>query len=63
MKLTVVITDISPAIHMGMTPSRRVVQFDLTEEQVAKISLRKTGHYQGKDTFEEIENTIMETQS
>ena len=43
MKLVVAIRDDSPMVFCGDSPSYRLVEIDLSEEQSSKIILRHTG--------------------
>lgn len=54
MKLTVAIRDDSPVIFCGDSPSYRLVEIELTDEQASKIVLRDTGCGSGKMVREEI---------
>lgn len=59
-RLTVIVRDDSPAIHLGDTPSYRSIRIQLTDEQRAQIALRPAWTT-GKDVFYEvISKCIME---
>ena len=58
MKLTVIIRDPAPMVHMGESPTHRTVVIELTEEQASKIQLKKTSN--SPEMFEEISMCILE---
>lgn len=61
MKLTVAIRDDSPMIFCGDSPSYRLVEIELTEEQASKIVLRSTGSGNGSTVREEISRCYLTT--
>jgi len=60
MKLTVIFRDDGPMIHCGDSPAYRSVQINLTPEQCAAITPRKTGSNGGRDEYEEISKAFIE---
>ena len=60
MKLTVILRNDSPMIHCGDSPSLRSVQVDLTPDQCAAITPRKTGSSGGVDEYETISQAFIE---
>ena len=54
MKLTVAIRDDSPMVFCGDSPSYRLVEIELTDEQASKIVLRTTGGGGGNTVREEV---------
>lgn len=53
-KIVVAIRDDSPMVFCGDSPSYRLVEIDLTKEQMDKIVLRRTGSSVERDVYEEI---------
>ena len=58
--ITVIIRDDSPMIYAGDCPSFRVVEIELTDEQLATLELRKTHTVSGKGCYERISRCIIE---
>ena len=63
MKLNIIVRDISPFIFMQEPVEHRLVVVELTEEQEKAIALRKTGHSNGQDYYEEISNCFLDKQA
>lgn len=63
MKLTVIIRNYAPLIHMQEPVSHRSVQIELTKEQMEKLIMRRTHIDNGKDFHEEISHCFIEPTS
>ena len=59
-KLTVIIRDDAPWIHMQQSPRMRSVSILLNEYQRKQLMLAHTGKIGGKDIFEEIDRCFIE---
>ena len=53
-KIVVAIRNDAPMVFCGDSPSYRLVEIDLTEDQMNKIVLRRTGSSGERDVYEEI---------
>ena len=60
MKLTVIIRDLSPMIHLQEPVSHRRVTFELTEEQEDLLKLKCTGSVGSANIFEEYSSCFIE---
>jgi hypothetical protein len=61
-KLTVLIRDDSPFIHLGGSPACRSVSIELTNEQLEKIKLKYIGQAAGKNMYESIDKCFIENE-
>lgn len=60
MKLYVTMVDTIPWEEMHIIPRRRVIEVELTLDQVAKLTPRHIGRGCGKDRYEEIETCVLQ---
>jgi len=59
-KLTVVLRDDAPNIHLGCSPAYRSVTIQLTDEQLERLALKHTHRSAGVKYFEEIAMCFLE---
>jgi len=59
MKLYVTMVDTVPWEEMHIIPRRRVVEVELTPEQVSKLTPRRVGMIRGVERYEEIEMCVL----
>lgn len=60
MKLYVTFVNTLPWEEMHIIPQRRIVEVEMTPEQVAKLTPRHLGSVYGKDRYEEIEVCVLQ---
>jgi len=59
-RLTVVIRDESPLIHMQEPVNHRTVHIELTQEQREQLALKCVGRAGGTDLYEQIASAFLE---
>jgi hypothetical protein len=59
-KLTVVIRDIAPFVHMQEAPTHRTVHIELTDQQKDLLRLSCVGQVGGRPMHEELDKAFLE---
>ena len=60
MKLYVTMVDTLPWEEMHIIPRRRVVEVELTPEQVSELTPQRVGMIRGIERYEEIETCVLQ---